>query len=109
MRVGGVALVAGLLGAAAGLVGVVRMAGRLDRLHVRTDAAWAALDAALSRRALVVSGPGGGCPSAAGVVTLGTGAIFSGDGTLSMSASDLAGATAARWPSPDCRRRRAVK
>ncbi|HEY2764666.1 MAG TPA: NUDIX hydrolase [Pseudonocardiaceae bacterium] len=65
MRVGGVAMVAGLLGAAAGLVGVVRMAGRLDRLHVRTDAAWGALDAALSRRARVVGGPGGGCPSAA--------------------------------------------
>jgi hypothetical protein len=38
---------------------------------------------------------GGGCPSSAGVVALGTGAIFSGDGTLSMSASDLAGATTA--------------
>ncbi|MCP2258366.1 hypothetical protein LX15_002060 [Streptoalloteichus tenebrarius] len=29
-------------------------ANRLDRLHVRTDAAWAALDAALARRAVVV-------------------------------------------------------
>lgn len=29
------------------------MASRLDRLHVRTDAAWAALDAALARRAVV--------------------------------------------------------
>ena len=39
---------------------------------------------------------GGGCPSAiALVVTLGTGAIFSGDGTLSMSPSDLGGATTA--------------
>jgi hypothetical protein len=38
---------------------------------------------------------GGGCPSATGIVTLGTGAIFSGDGTLSMSASDLGGTTAA--------------
>ena len=28
-------------------------ANRLDRLHVRTDAAWAALDAALARRAVV--------------------------------------------------------
>ncbi len=36
---------------------------------------------------------GGGCPSALGVVTLGTGAIFSGNGTLSMSPSDLGGAT----------------
>ncbi len=37
---------------------------------------------------------GGGCPSSADVVALGTGAIFSGDGTLSMSGSDLAGGTA---------------
>ncbi|GLZ33490.1 hypothetical protein Lesp02_56780 [Lentzea sp. NBRC 105346] len=29
------------------------IANRLDRLHVRTDAAWAALDAALARRAVV--------------------------------------------------------
>jgi hypothetical protein len=28
-------------------------ANRLDRLHIRTDAAWAALDAALARRAVV--------------------------------------------------------
>jgi hypothetical protein len=28
-------------------------ASRLDRLHIRTDAAWAALDAALARRAVV--------------------------------------------------------
>ncbi|MFC4083633.1 NUDIX hydrolase, partial [Amycolatopsis samaneae] len=28
-------------------------ANRLDRLHVRTDAGWAALDAALARRAVV--------------------------------------------------------
>jgi 8-oxo-dGTP pyrophosphatase MutT (NUDIX family) len=32
---------------------VLGMASRLDRLHVRTDAAWAALDAALARRAVV--------------------------------------------------------
>ncbi|MPZ80054.1 MAG: NUDIX domain-containing protein [Actinophytocola sp.] len=41
----GVALVLGLWLAAT--------ANRLDRLHVRTDAAWAALDAALARRAVV--------------------------------------------------------
>ncbi|PPK67370.1 NUDIX domain-containing protein [Actinokineospora auranticolor] len=37
------------------LIGVwlVATANRLDRLHVRTDAAWAALDAALARRAVV--------------------------------------------------------
>ncbi|MGW6445065.1 NUDIX hydrolase [Lentzea sp. NPDC055074] len=33
---------------------VLSIANRLDRLHVRTDAAWAALDAALARRAVVV-------------------------------------------------------
>ncbi|MFI9812030.1 NUDIX hydrolase [Saccharothrix variisporea] len=32
---------------------VLGTANRLDRLHVRTDAAWAALDAALARRAVV--------------------------------------------------------
>jgi hypothetical protein len=32
---------------------------------------------------------GGGCPSTTDIAALGTGAIFSGDGTLSMSASDL--------------------
>ncbi|GAA0592795.1 hypothetical protein GCM10010174_04880 [Kutzneria viridogrisea] len=31
----------------------VRTANRLDRLHIRTDAAWAALDSALARRAVV--------------------------------------------------------
>ncbi|MBV9057748.1 MAG: NUDIX hydrolase [Pseudonocardiales bacterium] len=52
MRVTWVAVTAGLLGAA---VGAMRAASRLDRLHVRTDAAWAALDAALYRRAVVAS------------------------------------------------------
>ena len=32
---------------------LAQTANRLDRLHVRTDAAWAALDAALARRAVV--------------------------------------------------------
>jgi len=31
----------------------MRLTSRLDRLHIRTDAAWAALDAALARRALL--------------------------------------------------------
>jgi hypothetical protein len=31
----------------------VRLVSRLDRLHIRTDAAWAALDAALARRGLL--------------------------------------------------------
>ncbi|GAA5102123.1 NUDIX hydrolase [Haloechinothrix salitolerans] len=43
-----VVLVALLLGAV-----LVATANRLDRLHVRTDAGWAALDAALARRAVV--------------------------------------------------------
>jgi hypothetical protein len=38
---------------------------------------------------------GGGCPSTAAFASLGTGAIFSGDGTLSTSASDLGGTTVA--------------
>lgn len=36
------------------LLAAVRVATRLDRLHIRTDAAWMALDGALERRALVV-------------------------------------------------------
>ncbi|MGH3791038.1 MAG: NUDIX hydrolase [Pseudonocardiaceae bacterium] len=52
MRVAWVVVTAGLLIAAAG---AIRAATRLDRLHVRTDAAWAALDAALCRRARTVS------------------------------------------------------
>jgi 8-oxo-dGTP pyrophosphatase MutT (NUDIX family) len=35
------------------IVWLAATANRLDRLHVRTDAAWAALDAALARRAVV--------------------------------------------------------
>jgi hypothetical protein len=60
MRVARVAVTAGLLVAAAGGVGAIRAATRLDRLHVRTDAAWAALDAALCRRAAAIKGLGGG-------------------------------------------------
>ena len=56
MRVARVAVTAGLLVAAAGAVGAIRAATRLDRLHVRTEAAWAALDAALRRRARAISG-----------------------------------------------------
>ncbi len=58
---------AGLVVAAAGALGAMRAATRLDRLHVRTDAAWAALDAALRRRALMVGGLNGAaamdCPA----------------------------------------------
>ncbi|WP_024794920.1 NUDIX hydrolase [Tomitella biformata] len=39
-------------------------ANRLDRLHVRTDLAWQALDAALSRRAVVVRSLGVDLPAA---------------------------------------------
>jgi hypothetical protein len=52
MRIAWAAVTAGLMGAA---VGAMHAAARLDRLHVRTDAAWAALDAALYRRAVVAS------------------------------------------------------
>ncbi|WP_197321216.1 NUDIX hydrolase [Saccharomonospora sp. NB11] len=37
----------------AGALWLVATANRLDRLHVRMDAGWAALDAALARRAVV--------------------------------------------------------
>lgn len=53
------AVTVGLLVLGAGAVGAMRAATRLDRLHVRTDAAWAALDAALCRRARVVRGAEG--------------------------------------------------
>jgi hypothetical protein len=56
MQVAWVVTAAGLLGGAVGAFGATRMATRLDRLHVRTDAAWAALDATLHRRALIASG-----------------------------------------------------
>jgi hypothetical protein len=55
MRVAGV-VATGLLVAAVSALGAMHAATRLDRLHVRTDAAWAALDAALRRRALMVGG-----------------------------------------------------
>lgn len=56
MRVARVAVTAAVVVAAAGAVGAMRAATRLDRLHVRTDAAWAALDAALGSRARAVMG-----------------------------------------------------
>ncbi len=56
MRVSRVAVTAGLLVSAAGAMGAIRAATRLDRLHVRTGAAWAALDAALCCRARAVRG-----------------------------------------------------
>lgn len=52
-EVAAVSVAVALLGGAAG---ALRTATRLDRLHVRTDAGWAGLDAALTRRALVVLG-----------------------------------------------------
>ncbi|MFI9386524.1 NUDIX domain-containing protein [Kutzneria sp. NPDC052558] len=47
------ALVAGVVVLLALAVRTLRLTSRLDRLHIRTDAAWAALDAALARRALL--------------------------------------------------------
>ncbi|SFQ51994.1 Uncharacterized conserved protein [Amycolatopsis arida] len=43
---------------------LVATANRLDRLHVRTDAGWAALDAALARRAVVARTIAGGVSGA---------------------------------------------
>jgi hypothetical protein len=58
MRCLGAVVAVGLAGTAAAVLAAVQAATRLDRLHVRTDAAWAALDAALSRRALAVGALG---------------------------------------------------
>ncbi|WP_020672582.1 hypothetical protein [Amycolatopsis nigrescens] len=61
------ALIAALVAVLVVLIGLwlLATANRLDRLHVRTDAGWAALDAALARRAVVAravaaSAPHGG-------------------------------------------------
>lgn len=43
---------------------LVATAHRLDRLHVRTDAAWAGLDAALARRAVVARAVAASCEGA---------------------------------------------
>ena len=48
-------MTAGMLVAAVSVAGAAGAATRLNRLHVRTDAAWAALDAALCHRAHTVS------------------------------------------------------
>ncbi|MGH3753298.1 MAG: NUDIX hydrolase [Pseudonocardiaceae bacterium] len=80
MRVAGAAT-AGLLVAAVGAAGAIRAATRLDRLHVRTDAAWAALDAALCHRARAVSALGG---------------ALTGGGTLGCTADAALSAGAAR-------------
>ncbi|RKT56027.1 NUDIX hydrolase [Saccharothrix australiensis] len=55
MTSSGVALALLVLLGLVALIGpwALATANRLDRLHVRTDAAWAALDAALARRAVV--------------------------------------------------------
>lgn len=55
MSAGHIALVLGIVLAVALILGswLLRTASRLDRLHVRTDAAWSGLDAALARRAVV--------------------------------------------------------
>lgn len=48
-----VLLIVGIALALALAIQLFTTANRLDRLHVRTDAAWAALDAALARRSVV--------------------------------------------------------
>jgi hypothetical protein len=59
VRIARAVVTAAVSAAAAGAVGAMRAATRLDRLHVRTDAAWAALDAALESRARAVLGVAG--------------------------------------------------
>jgi hypothetical protein len=90
---------------AMGISGLPPMAGTAAPAPPGASAAAAALDGAgipLGSTDLFVGGLspsptdlGGGCPSPAGVAPLGTGAIFSGDGTLSISPSDLGGGTTA--------------
>lgn len=48
---------------------LVATANRLDRLHVRLDAGWAALDAALARRSVVARAVAAGAAGAAGVLS----------------------------------------
>jgi hypothetical protein len=98
------------LGAPMGFPGLVATGNTAAPPPPGASAAAAALDGAgipLGTTDLFVGGLspsptdlGGGCPSSTGTASLGTGAIFSGDGTLSMSSSDLGGATAAS--SSDC-------
>ncbi len=80
MRGTSAVVAAGLLGAAVGAVAAVRAATRLDRLHTRTDAAWAALDAALGRRVCTV-GELGTCPAVVDVA-LGCAAVSAAGTTL---------------------------
>ncbi|GAB2969527.1 NUDIX hydrolase [Amycolatopsis acidiphila] len=56
---------------------LVATANRLDRLHVRLDAAWAALDAALARRAVVAR-------------TVAAGALGGAEATAVLQAADAA-------------------
>src|ERR1700754_2043563 len=49
---------------------LVGTANRLDRLHIRTDAAWAALDGALARRAGVFGAVAASCCDQASADTL---------------------------------------
>jgi hypothetical protein len=93
------------LGNATGSSGIPPMAETAAPPPPGANAAAVALDGAgipLGTTELFVGGLspsqtdlGAGCPSTSVVTQLGTGAIFSGDGTLSMSPSDLGGATTA--------------
>jgi hypothetical protein len=93
------------LGNATGSSSIPPMADTAAQPPPGASAAAAALDGAgipLGATELFVGGLspsqtdlGAGCPSSSGVAQLGTGAIFSGDETLSTSPSDLGGASAA--------------
>jgi hypothetical protein len=93
------------MGGAMGSPGLAAMADTTAPPPPGASAAAAALDGAgipLGATDLFVGGLspsptdlGGGCPSSIGIASLGTGAIFSSDGTLSSSPSDLGGATSA--------------
>ncbi len=87
LLVTGVVVVALLLGAL-----LVSTANRLDRLHIRTDSAWAALDAALARRAVVaraVASAGTPMPLAARLRAAADAAESAGRSEREMAENDL--------------------
>jgi hypothetical protein len=76
-------------------------AGRLDRMHARVDAAWAALDAQLVRRAAAARAllpylpPG---PEAAELETRAATALAAGEAGRDVVENDLTKALRAAWP-----------
>lgn len=73
MTAGAIATILGVLLLVVAVLGpwLAGVASRLDRLHIRTDAAWAGLDSALARRAVVARAlAAAGCLAPADAATL---------------------------------------